>query len=152
MDAKIQQLQSMSQSNPNLIAITHCHTRDKLVYLQKFIERITKAGFTLVPLSKSGRYYVPKSYECYMSYLQSIILGIIQGRSFSPSALPPLSLGAGVSPAPVFQNITLKCFCIWAPFAVLLYYRNMLWEMTLSMFTFKDKDSKHRSNRMLVFT
>ena len=60
MDAKIQQLQSLSQSNPNLIAITHCHTRDKLVYLQKFIERITKAGFTLVPLSKSGRYYVPQ--------------------------------------------------------------------------------------------
>ncbi|MGB4310115.1 MAG: divergent polysaccharide deacetylase family protein, partial [Candidatus Cloacimonadaceae bacterium] len=60
MDAKIKQLQSMSQSNPNLIAITHCHSRDKLAYLQKFIQRITKAGFTLVPLSKSGRYYVPK--------------------------------------------------------------------------------------------
>ncbi len=60
MDAKIKQLQSMSQSNPNLIAITHCHSREKLVYLQKFIDRITKAGFTLVPLSKSGRYYVPK--------------------------------------------------------------------------------------------
>lgn len=59
MDAKIKQLQSMSQSNPNLIAITHCHTREKLVYLQKFINRITKAGFTLVPLSKSGQYYVP---------------------------------------------------------------------------------------------
>ena len=60
MDAKIKQLQSMSQSNPNLIAITHCHSREKLVYLQKFIERITKAGFTIVPLSKSGRYHVPK--------------------------------------------------------------------------------------------
>ena len=60
MDAKIKQLQSMSQSNPNLIAITHCHSREKLAYLQKFIQRITKAGFTLVPLSKSGRYYVPK--------------------------------------------------------------------------------------------
>lgn len=60
MDAKIKQLLSMSQTNPNLIAITHCHSREKLVYLQKFIQKITQAGFIIVPLSKSGRYDVPQ--------------------------------------------------------------------------------------------
>lgn len=60
MDTKIKQLQSMSEKTPHLIAITHCHNHDKLLYLQKFIQKITKAGFTLVPLSKSGRYDIPQ--------------------------------------------------------------------------------------------
>jgi hypothetical protein len=60
MESKIRQLETMSASDPHLIAITHCHSHEKLVYLVQFIERMRKAGFTLVPLSRSGRYQVPE--------------------------------------------------------------------------------------------
>lgn len=89
-----------------------------------------------------------------MSYLQSIILGIIQGLTeFLPvSSSGHLVLAQEFLQLQSSQNITFEVFLhLGTLFAVLLYYRNMLWEMTLSMFTFKDKDSKHRSNRMLVF-
>lgn len=60
MEAKIRQLETMSEKEPHLIAITHCHNHEKLVYLVRFIDRMRKAGYTLVPLSKSGRYKVPQ--------------------------------------------------------------------------------------------
>ncbi len=56
LESKIKQLEQMSDKKPHLIAITHCHNQAKLVYLVQFINRMRKAGYTLVPLSKSGRY------------------------------------------------------------------------------------------------
>lgn len=58
MDAKLQQLVTMGETKPNIIAITHCHTQEKLDYLIEFIAAAKKAGFTLVPLTKSGKYDV----------------------------------------------------------------------------------------------
>ena len=60
LESKIRQLEQMSDKKPHLIAITHCHNQAKLVYLVQFINRMRKAGYTLVPLSKSGRYRVPE--------------------------------------------------------------------------------------------
>lgn len=59
MNKKLRELESLSQRNPHLIAITHCHNQDKLNYLKRFIQRAQQAGFTLVPLSQSGKYSVP---------------------------------------------------------------------------------------------
>lgn len=60
MTAKMKQILDMSATNNNIIAITHCHNKDKLVYLQEFIRLLKKEGFNLVPLSKIGRYSVPQ--------------------------------------------------------------------------------------------
>ncbi|MDP2173262.1 MAG: divergent polysaccharide deacetylase family protein [Candidatus Cloacimonadaceae bacterium] len=60
MDAKLEQIISMSATNNSIIAITHCHNKDKLVYLREFIARLRKEGFNLVPLSKIGKYSVPQ--------------------------------------------------------------------------------------------
>jgi len=60
LESKIRQLEAMSAKKPHLIAITHCHNQAKLVYLVQFIDRMRKAGYTLVPLSQSGRYQVPE--------------------------------------------------------------------------------------------
>lgn len=58
-ETKLNQIIAMSQSNPNLIAITHCHNEAKLRYIQRFITRLKQAGFTLVPLSKLGQHNSP---------------------------------------------------------------------------------------------
>lgn len=59
MEAKLKQLETMSEKSPHIIAITHCHNQNKLSYLIKFIDRAYKLGYTLVPLSRSGRFDVP---------------------------------------------------------------------------------------------
>lgn len=89
-----------------------------------------------------------------MSYLQSIILGIIQGLTeFLPvSSSGHLVLAQEFLQLQSSQNITFEVFLhLGTLFAVLLYYRKMLWEMTVSVFSFKDQDPKHRDNRRLVF-
>jgi len=58
-NTKIQQIINMSQTNPNLIAITHCHNRDKLNYLRRFIQRLEAEGFNLVPVSALGQSDLP---------------------------------------------------------------------------------------------
>jgi len=60
MDAKLSQIIQMSATRSNIIAITHCHSNDKLLYLKRFIARLKDAGFTLVPLTEIGQYNVPE--------------------------------------------------------------------------------------------
>ena len=60
MDAKLNQIIQMSGSKNHIIAITHCHNKEKLDYLKTFISRLKKAGFTLVPLSEYGSHEVPE--------------------------------------------------------------------------------------------
>ncbi|MDD3103048.1 MAG: divergent polysaccharide deacetylase family protein [Candidatus Cloacimonetes bacterium] len=60
MEAKLNRIIQLSKSQNHVIAITHCHSRDKLEYLQAFISRLKKAGFTLIPLSEVGEYEVPE--------------------------------------------------------------------------------------------
>jgi uncharacterized protein len=60
MDAKFNQIIQMSGSKNHIIAITHCHNKEKLDYLKSFISRLKKAGFTLVPLSEYGSHEVPE--------------------------------------------------------------------------------------------
>ncbi len=59
MDTKLSEIISLSASKSNIIAITHCHSQDKLQYLRKIIAHLKGAGFTLVPLSQIGQYKVP---------------------------------------------------------------------------------------------
>lgn len=59
-EAKFQQIVNMSQTNPNLIAITHCHNRDKLNYLRRFIQRLEAEGFNIVPVSALGQTDLPQ--------------------------------------------------------------------------------------------
>lgn len=60
MDAKLNQIIQMAATKNHIIAITHCHNLEKLDYLKKFIIRLKKAGFTLVPLSEYGSHEVPE--------------------------------------------------------------------------------------------
>lgn len=60
MDAKLSQIIELSATRNNIIAITHCHSPEKLRYLKSFIARLKAAGFTLVPLSEIGQYNVPE--------------------------------------------------------------------------------------------
>ncbi len=60
MEAKLNQIMRLSGSQNHVIAITHCHSADKLEYLKSFISRLKKAGFTLIPLSAVGEYRVPE--------------------------------------------------------------------------------------------
>lgn len=60
MEAKLNRIIQLSKTQNHVIAITHCHTRDKLVYLKAIISRLKKAGFTLIPLSEVGEYEVPE--------------------------------------------------------------------------------------------
>lgn len=57
-DAKLQQIIKLAETKPNVIAITHCHTKEKLDHLIEFIAAARQAGFTLVPLTRSGKYDV----------------------------------------------------------------------------------------------
>jgi len=60
MDDKLNQIIQLASSKKHIIAITHCHNEDKLDYLKRFITRLKKAGFTLVPLSEYGSQEVPE--------------------------------------------------------------------------------------------
>ncbi len=60
MEAKLNRIIELSKSQNHVIAITHCHNRDKLEYLKAIISRLKKAGFTLIPLSEVGEYEVPE--------------------------------------------------------------------------------------------
>lgn len=60
LDAKLSQIIELSASKNNIIAITHCHNKEKLDYLKRFIGRARAAGFTLVPITEIGKYNVPE--------------------------------------------------------------------------------------------
>ncbi|MDD4100065.1 MAG: divergent polysaccharide deacetylase family protein [Candidatus Cloacimonetes bacterium] len=60
MDDKLNQIIQLASTKKHIIAITHCHNEDKLDYLKRFIARLKKAGFTLVPLSEYGSQEVPE--------------------------------------------------------------------------------------------
>lgn len=59
LEAKIARINELGSSGKDVIAITHCHSREKLEYLKTFIRRIEAVGFALVPLSQVGKYDVP---------------------------------------------------------------------------------------------
>jgi polysaccharide deacetylase 2 family uncharacterized protein YibQ len=50
--SKIQSLGKFKGRNEPIVVITHCHNRNKLVALQKFIAQITDMGIELIPPSK----------------------------------------------------------------------------------------------------
>lgn len=60
LDAKLTQILELSATKSNIIAITHCHNKEKLDYLKRFIAKLKAAGFTLVPLTEIGKYKVPE--------------------------------------------------------------------------------------------
>ncbi len=60
LDAKLTQIIELSATRINIIAITHCHNKEKLDYLKRFISRVKAAGFTLVPITEIGKYNVPE--------------------------------------------------------------------------------------------
>lgn len=59
-NSKLQQIIDMSGSNTNLIAITHCHNREKLNYLRRFIQSLEAAGFRIVPVSQLDQSDLPQ--------------------------------------------------------------------------------------------
>lgn len=59
MQSKLAQIRTMGESKRNLIAITHCHTKEKLDYIRRFITALQKEGYILVPLSDSGKFQGP---------------------------------------------------------------------------------------------
>jgi polysaccharide deacetylase 2 family uncharacterized protein YibQ len=59
MQSKLAQINKLSETKRNIIAITHCHSTEKLNYLVRFIAALQKAGYTLVPLSGSGKFQGP---------------------------------------------------------------------------------------------
>ncbi len=59
MEKKLEQIKNLSASRNYIIAITHCHSHEKLQYLRTFISRLQAEGFTLIPLSQYGKYDVP---------------------------------------------------------------------------------------------
>ena len=59
MESKIERVKQISQNRNYVIAITHCHSLDKLKYLQDFISRIQKEGFILKRLSDLKETEVP---------------------------------------------------------------------------------------------
>lgn len=52
MKAKYDQILSLSERGPYVIAITHCHNKAKLEYLERMLDMLTDAGFTIQPISK----------------------------------------------------------------------------------------------------
>ncbi|MDD3536426.1 MAG: divergent polysaccharide deacetylase family protein [Candidatus Cloacimonetes bacterium] len=60
MDARLNDIMQLSASKKHVIAITHCHSLEKLQYLKNLINRLQKAGFTLVPLSSYGSLELPE--------------------------------------------------------------------------------------------
>lgn len=60
MNAKLKQIQNLSDNNRHVIAITHCHNKEKLDYLKEFIQKLKEAGYSLVPLSEIGERKIPE--------------------------------------------------------------------------------------------
>ncbi len=59
LNRKLEQIRTMSAARNNIIAITHCHSGEKLAYLRTFIQKLKAEGYTLIPLSQVGKYDVP---------------------------------------------------------------------------------------------
>lgn len=57
--SKIQSLGKYKGRNEPIVIITHCHNRDKLVALQKFITQIEDMGIKLIPPSKMYKKLIP---------------------------------------------------------------------------------------------
>jgi polysaccharide deacetylase 2 family uncharacterized protein YibQ len=60
MEAKINQIIQLANNRQHIIAISHCHNQEKLDYLKSLVNRLKKAGFTLVPLSGIGERNLPE--------------------------------------------------------------------------------------------
>ena len=60
MEAKLNRILELSSVQNHVIAITHCHNKDKLDYLKSIVQRLKKAGYTLVPLSQIGERNIPE--------------------------------------------------------------------------------------------
>lgn len=59
LESRLRQVQELGTKNNTVIAITHCHSAQKLQYLKDFLKRIQAAGFTLIPLSQVGKTDLP---------------------------------------------------------------------------------------------
>jgi len=59
LDAKVKQLNKMSETHDRILVITHCATQGRLDYLRKFLEKIEGNGFELVPVSGIFQNEVP---------------------------------------------------------------------------------------------
>ena len=59
LDRKLEQIRKLAGPDRSVIAITHCHSSEKLLYLRKVITRLQGEGFKLIPLSQIGKYNVP---------------------------------------------------------------------------------------------
>ncbi len=59
MQAKLDQITRLSNSYPNVIAITHCHNEAKLEYLKTMVQRLKEAGFNLVRVSELSAQNLP---------------------------------------------------------------------------------------------
>ena len=59
MQAKFDQIIRLSNANPNVIAITHCHNQAKLEYLKTMVQRLKDAGFNLVKVSELSGQNLP---------------------------------------------------------------------------------------------
>lgn len=57
--SKIQSLGKYKGRNEPVVIITHCHNRDKLKALQKFIAQVTDMGISLIPPSKLYKRLAP---------------------------------------------------------------------------------------------
>ncbi|NMD12391.1 MAG: divergent polysaccharide deacetylase family protein [Candidatus Cloacimonetes bacterium] len=58
--SKVRQAVSLSEKKKFIIAITHCHSEEKLKHLEQFIKLIRKEGFTLLPLSRVNKMDAPQ--------------------------------------------------------------------------------------------
>ncbi|HNX36752.1 MAG TPA: divergent polysaccharide deacetylase family protein [Candidatus Cloacimonadota bacterium] len=59
LNEKYERILSLAEHNNYVIAITHCHNEAKLAYLEKLIDKLHQAGFTIVPLSRLSNKQLP---------------------------------------------------------------------------------------------
>ncbi|MCF7859020.1 MAG: divergent polysaccharide deacetylase family protein [Candidatus Cloacimonetes bacterium] len=57
---KLQKLQNLAKQRDKILVITHCATRDRYIFLEKFIKEINKLDFQLVPVSDLFKTNVPE--------------------------------------------------------------------------------------------
>lgn len=55
LERKLNAIQSMAAGKNTIVAISHCHNLDKLIFLKKFLDQAQAMGFTLIPLSQVGK-------------------------------------------------------------------------------------------------
>lgn len=60
MNSKLNQINKLAESSRHVIAITHCHSLEKLEYLKEVIKKLKSAGFTLIPLSELDQRNIPE--------------------------------------------------------------------------------------------